>query len=155
MVSYLQNTFVEVPMPVIADPGDRVTVTAVETISAEGKTIPSFLILPGVNIPESWVLNASKGGTTVTTSPRGYITDIHAIEWLEHFEIHTRPADPIEKRVLIMDNQESHHTAEWSFNRSASSITSRSSRCPSISHIYFNLVMLAYLALKSTGIVTC
>ncbi|KAJ6436359.1 hypothetical protein O9K51_11073 [Purpureocillium lavendulum] len=88
------------------------SVTAVEAISAAGKCIPSFLILPGVQIPVRWVENELDGDTILTTSPKGYINDIIAIEWIKHFEKHTRPADPSETRVLLMDSCTNHHTEE-------------------------------------------
>ncbi|KAJ6438592.1 3-hydroxybutyryl-CoA dehydrogenase [Purpureocillium lavendulum] len=117
MVGYLQNgtflwTFNEVERPVLTDSHETVSVTAVEAISAAGKCIPSFLILPGVQIPVRWVENELDGDTILTTSPKGYINDIIAIEWIKHFEKHTRPADPSETRVLLMDSCTNHHTEE-------------------------------------------
>ncbi|KJZ70343.1 hypothetical protein HIM_10272 [Hirsutella minnesotensis 3608] len=81
-----------------------------EAISANGRSIPSFLILPGVNIPVRWVDNDLDDNTIITTSPKGYINDIIAIEWIKHFEQHTRPASG--KRVLLMDGCDNHFTDE-------------------------------------------
>jgi hypothetical protein len=36
-----------------------------------------------------------------------------ALEWIKHFNEHTRPDDPNEIRVLLMDNQECHLTDEF------------------------------------------
>lgn len=47
------------------------------------------------------------------TSPKGWMTDQLALEWLQHFERNTRPANADEKRVLLMDNHESHTTKEF------------------------------------------
>ncbi|KEY72792.1 hypothetical protein S7711_10316 [Stachybotrys chartarum IBT 7711] len=117
MIGYLQHgsfvwTFYEVERPELTDPHDLISVTAIEAISAAGEIIPSFLILPGVNIPVNWVKNDLDDGVTLTTSEKGYINDIVALEWIRHFELHTRPENPEEKRVLLMDNCESHFTAE-------------------------------------------
>ncbi|KAJ6436476.1 pol-like protein [Purpureocillium lavendulum] len=117
MVGYLQKgtflwTFNEVERPVLTDSHETVSVTAVEAISAAGNCIPPFLILPGVQIPVRWIDNELDGDTVLTTSPKGYINDMIAIEWIEHFEKHTRPHDPSETRVLLMDSCTNHHTEE-------------------------------------------
>lgn len=56
------------------------SITAVEGVSASGKVIPPFLIIPGVRIQVRWVTNDLREGTTITTSPKGYINDIIAIK---------------------------------------------------------------------------
>lgn len=118
MVGYLEGgmimwTFRLVDNPVLTDSGDRVSVTAVEGISAAGDFIPSFLIFPGVQIPRRWIENSLDGEVILTTSPKGYMNDIIALEWLQHFEKHTRPEDPAEVRVLLMDGCDSHYTSEF------------------------------------------
>lgn len=65
MIGYLSHgclvwTFLEVLDPVIAKPHNRCSVTTVEAVSATGKTIPSFIILPGVNIIEKFFAITSK-----------------------------------------------------------------------------------------------
>lgn len=116
MVGYLQGgifiwTFIKVKEPIVTDPNDHYSITVTETINTEGQTISPFIILPGVNIPESWVQNDLEGQTIINTSERGYTNNMLTIEWFEHFERHTRPLDTNEKRVLLMDNHESHDTA--------------------------------------------
>ncbi|KJZ69539.1 hypothetical protein HIM_11081 [Hirsutella minnesotensis 3608] len=117
MIGYLNKgtfvwTFNEIETPILTDSHDTVSITAIEAISASGNFIPSFLILPGVNIPLQWTQNALDRETILTTSLKGYINDIIAIEWIEHFERHTRPRNPKEIRVLLMDGCESHFTSE-------------------------------------------
>jgi hypothetical protein len=118
MVGFIEHgslvwTFHDITQPVTLNPGDRVSVTAVEAINAAGGTIPSFLILPGVQIPRKWVENDLEDDTVLTTNENGYMTDRLAIEWIEHFERCSRPANKDEKRVLVMDNCDSHYTEEF------------------------------------------
>ncbi|KJZ78873.1 hypothetical protein HIM_01646 [Hirsutella minnesotensis 3608] len=117
MVGYLQKgtflwTFNEIDKPVLTDAHDTVSVTAIEAISASGEVIPSFLILPGVQIPVRWVDNDLDGDTIITTSPKGYTNDIIAIEWIKHFELHTRPRVKTDTRLILMDGCDNHFTVE-------------------------------------------
>ena len=117
MVGYLNKgtflwTFNDIEKPVLSDSHETVSVTAIEAISAVGTSIPSFLVLPGVQIPVRWVENALEGDTVIAMSPKGYTNDIIAIEWAEHFERLTRPSNPGETRVLLMDGCDNHHTSE-------------------------------------------
>ncbi|XP_044720044.1 DDE superfamily endonuclease domain-containing protein [Hirsutella rhossiliensis] len=50
--------------------------------------------------------------TIISTSQKGYINDVIAIEWIKHFEKHTRPVDPLQKRLLLMDSCDNHYTEE-------------------------------------------
>lgn len=117
MIGYLQKgtfvwTFREVEQPTLTDAHTTVSVTAVESISAAGDSIPPFIILPGVNIPVKWVTNRLSDDVTITTSSKSYVNDIIALEWAVHFERLTRPSNPEEKRLLLMDGCESHFTNE-------------------------------------------
>ncbi|KJZ70765.1 hypothetical protein HIM_09849 [Hirsutella minnesotensis 3608] len=117
MVGYLQKgtflwTFSEIERPVLTDAHDTVSVTAIEAVSAAGKTIPSFLIIPGVQLKVRWFDNNLDGDTVITTSPKGYTNDVIALEWAYHFERHTRPVTPGEKRILLMDGCDNHFTEE-------------------------------------------
>ncbi|XP_044718012.1 DDE superfamily endonuclease domain-containing protein [Hirsutella rhossiliensis] len=56
---------------------------------------PPFLILPGHR-----------------SRPKGYVNDILALEFIDHFERHTRPQVPEEERLVLMDGCENHFTYE-------------------------------------------
>ncbi|XP_044714690.1 DDE superfamily endonuclease domain-containing protein [Hirsutella rhossiliensis] len=117
MVGYLHKgtfiwTFREIDTPILSDAHETVSVTAIEAISAAGSCIPSFVILPGVQIPARWVSNSLDDDTIISTSQKGYINDVIAIEWIRHFEKHTRPVDPLQKRLLLMDSCDNHYTEE-------------------------------------------
>ncbi|KAG6023699.1 hypothetical protein E4U19_004199, partial [Claviceps sp. Clav32 group G5] len=96
MVGYLYRgslvwTFNKVDNPGMLGSHDRVSVTAIEAISAAARAISSFIIIPGVNIPEKWIANDVEGETILATSLKGFISDILAFERLKHFERQTLP----------------------------------------------------------------
>jgi hypothetical protein len=70
--------------------------------------IPPFIIMPGVQIPSRWVDNDLDGEPVITTSPKGYINDILALEWFEYFVRHTKPAREWQKRIILLDGCDSH-----------------------------------------------
>ncbi|XP_044715959.1 uncharacterized protein HRG_10133 [Hirsutella rhossiliensis] len=155
MVGYLHKgtfiwTFREIDTPILSDAHDTVSVTAIEAISAAGSCIPSFVILPGVQIPARWVTNSLDDDTIISTSQKGYINDVIAIEWIKHFEKHTRPVDPLQKRLLLWIAVIITIQKRWF--TSASITTLRSSQCLPILHISFNLLMSAFLGHTNTGI---
>ncbi|WAO97211.1 Hypothetical protein NCS54_01492600 [Fusarium falciforme] len=117
MIGYLLKgtflwTFAEIDRPILTDAHELVSMTVIEAISATGKTIAPFQIMPGVQLPIKWFDNDLHDDTVIATSPKGYITDMLALEWIEHFEKLTRPSNPNEKRVILLDGCESHFTKE-------------------------------------------
>lgn len=117
VVGYLQKgtflwTYQEVDQPILTDAHDTVLVTVVEAISATGGVIDPFIILPGIVIPVKWVVNHLPKDTTLTTTPTGYTNDMAAFEWIQHFERLTRPSDPAEKRLVVMDGCENHFATQ-------------------------------------------
>jgi hypothetical protein len=53
-------------------PENRLFVTVVESISADGKAIPPLVIVPGRNIIMSWFSEQITGAKVVSVSPSGY-----------------------------------------------------------------------------------
>ncbi|KAL8318525.1 hypothetical protein RB597_005688 [Gaeumannomyces tritici] len=93
-----------------SDPDHRNLVTIMETCSAAGVTIPPFIIMAGICISEKHVRNSLEPGTTLTTSENGWTDDLIALDWLDHFLEHAKPASPDEYRLLLIDNHGSHLT---------------------------------------------
>jgi hypothetical protein len=56
----------------IGVPQNRLSVTIVECISADGKAIPPLVIVPSVMIMEWWFYKKITGHKLVTVSPTGY-----------------------------------------------------------------------------------
>lgn len=88
-------------------PGKREWFTVVQGISATGWAIPPYIIFPSwehkvsiINsIPLDWDTDVSHNGRMLKES---------AIDWLEHFDEHTKSRKKRKYRLLIMDNHESH-----------------------------------------------
>ncbi|KAM5344596.1 hypothetical protein ACJ41O_013131 [Fusarium nematophilum] len=117
MVGYLQKgtflfTYNDVADIILTDAHDTVLVTVVEAVSLSGKVIDPFIVIPGVVLQVRYLTNNLPKDTTLATSPTGYINDIIAHEWIQHFEKLTRPANPTEKRLIVMDGCENHFAME-------------------------------------------
>ncbi|KAL8366626.1 hypothetical protein RB595_010475 [Gaeumannomyces hyphopodioides] len=113
-VGVFQGSFVwcytDIEAWIQSDPDHRNLVTIMETCSAAGATIPPFIIMAGICINEKHVCNSLEPGTTLTTSENGWTDDLIALDWLDHFLQHAKPASPNEYRLLLIDNHGSHLT---------------------------------------------
>ena len=95
-------------------PGDRQWTTVIQGVNATGWTIPPFIIFPGMHhlsawyeeevIPLIWV---------VTISENGWTTNKLGVQWLKHFDAHTKGRTAGEYRLLIIDGHESHDSIEF------------------------------------------
>jgi hypothetical protein len=56
-------------------PENRLSVTVVESISADGKAIPPLVIVPGRNIMMSWSSKQTTGAEVISVSPSGYTNE--------------------------------------------------------------------------------
>ena len=106
-------TYKEIDKPIIDDPDERTLVTAIKAISASGYVIPPFVIVPRVNLPSKFFYNNLDTDAMLKTSLNGYIDDQIALEWLEHFNIHTTPSDENQKRLLLLNGHDSHTTLKF------------------------------------------
>jgi DDE superfamily endonuclease len=94
-------------------PENRLSLTVIESISADGKAIPPIVIVPGGTIMESWFHENMTGHEVVTVSPSGYINEEICIGWLEHFIKHN-DCDPDKPwRILLMDGATCHDAPEF------------------------------------------
>jgi hypothetical protein len=95
--------------PKAIQPGDREWATVIQGINACGWAIPPFIILAGMyhlsawyegdDIPLDWPISVSDNGWT---------TNELGIEWLKHFNKHTKNRSVGKYRLLIQDGHESH-----------------------------------------------
>jgi hypothetical protein len=100
--------------PKSIQPGNREWATVVAAINAAGWAIPPFLILTGkyhlsawyeeVEIPRDWV---------IAVSDNGWTTNELGVEWLKHFNAHTKARTIGARRLLILDGHESHHSLKF------------------------------------------
>ena len=90
-------------------PENRSSVTIVEAVSASGQVIPPVLIIQGKTHMEAWYHENLHGPERMMLSDSGYINDQLAIEWLQHFILHTGSSKDSEPKVLLLDSHASHH----------------------------------------------
>jgi hypothetical protein len=100
--------------PKSIQPGNREWVTAIAAINAAGWSVPPFLIFAGqyhlsawyeeVEIPRDWVF---------AVSDKGWTNNELGVEWLKHFDAHTKTRVIGTRRLLILDGHESHHSLEF------------------------------------------
>jgi hypothetical protein len=94
--------------------GNREWVTAIAAINAAGWSVPPFIILAGqyhlsawyeeVEIPRDWV---------IAVSDKGWTNNELGVEWLKHFNAHTKTRVVGARRLLVLDGHESHHSLEF------------------------------------------
>lgn len=106
-------TYREIKTVESLNPDNRTLVTVMEAISAAGRTIPPFIILPGILLRVKHLDNCLADETALATSPNGYTDDQLSLDWFDHWEKHSRPLDHNEKRLLLVDNHGSHCTIEF------------------------------------------
>jgi hypothetical protein len=95
--------------PNLVQPGDREWVTVIQSICAAGYAIPPFIIYKGrvhisawyeeKDIPNDWKLSVSENGWT---------NNALGLEWLKHFDAHTKARQGGVYRLVILDGHESH-----------------------------------------------
>jgi hypothetical protein len=93
----------------LIQPGDREWVTVIQSICAAGYATSPFIIYKGhvhisawyeeADIPRNWKLLVSKNGWT---------NNALGLEWLKHFDAHTKVRRVGRYRLLILDGHESH-----------------------------------------------
>jgi hypothetical protein len=100
--------------PKAIQPGNREWATAICSIAADGHVVPPFLCVAGRfhlaawysggHIPANWV---------VKTTQNGWTDHDTGLEWLRHFDQHTRVRQKGRYRMLVLDGHESHVNAEF------------------------------------------
>ena len=95
-------------------PGNREWATVIECVNSEGWCLPPFLIVQGVyylahwfsetNLPDDWVIK---------TTSNGWTNNETGLEWIQHFDQHTKLRTKGMYRMLVIDGHESHVSAEF------------------------------------------
>jgi hypothetical protein len=95
--------------PELVQPGNCEWVTVIQSICAAGYATPPFIIYKGrvhisawykeADIPRDWKVSVSENGWTNNTL---------GLEWLKHFDRHTKARQVGGYRLLILDGHESH-----------------------------------------------
>jgi hypothetical protein len=81
----------------------------IQSICAAGYAIPPFIIYKGRVHISAWYEEASiPGNWKISVSENGWTNNALGLEWLKHFDAHTKTRQVGVYRLLILDGHESH-----------------------------------------------
>ena len=100
--------------PKSLQPGNREWATLIAGINAAGWSIPPFIILTGQYHLSAWYEDAAiPRDWAIAVSDNGWTTNKLGVEWLKHFNAHTKARTIGARRLLILDGHESHQSLEF------------------------------------------
>jgi hypothetical protein len=88
-------------------------VTLNQGACADGSLIPPFIIIKGKEFNQTWFFQGLPSTWTFSVSGNGWTTEKVGLQWIHHFERHTRSKSIGSKRLLVLDNHGSHTTPEF------------------------------------------
>ncbi|KAK1916431.1 hypothetical protein P3342_004250 [Pyrenophora teres f. teres] len=95
--------------PALVQPGDREWVTVIQGVCAAGYAIPPFIIYKGRVHISAWYEEALvPRNWKISVSENGWTNNALGLEWLKHFDAHTKTRQVGVYRLLILDGHESH-----------------------------------------------
>ncbi|KFZ23545.1 hypothetical protein V502_01970 [Pseudogymnoascus sp. VKM F-4520 (FW-2644)] len=92
-------------------PENRLSITILETVSANGGTIPPVLVVPGKIHMDSWNHENLLGTELFLLSETGFSNTQLALQWLQHFIKHTAPHEDL--KLLILNSHISHTSYDF------------------------------------------
>jgi hypothetical protein len=100
--------------PKAIQPGDREWVTVIAAINAAGWSVPPFLIFAGKYHLSAWYEEAEiPRDWAIAVSDNGWTNNELGVDWLKHFNAHTKARTVGARRLLILDGHESHHSLKF------------------------------------------
>ncbi|KAI8648635.1 hypothetical protein NCS57_01475100 [Fusarium keratoplasticum] len=100
--------------PKSVQPGNREWVTVIQAINAEGWAIQPFIVVAGQYHLASWYQESNlPGDWAIATTKTGWTDNETGLEWLKHFDRHTKARSTGGYRLLILDGHESHHSTDF------------------------------------------
>ena len=95
-------------------PGNREWVTVIQGVNSQGWNVPPFVVVAGKNHLASWYQNSGfPPDWIISVTDNGWTTNEKGMDWIRHFEKHTKPRTIGAYRLLILDGHESHHSDEF------------------------------------------
>jgi hypothetical protein len=98
--------------PKSIQPGNRQWATVIECIGAQGYVVPSFIIFATASHKDTWY-DERPADWRIPTSTNGWTTNEIGLDWLRHFDRHTKGRTKERYRLLILDGHASHKSAEF------------------------------------------
>jgi len=87
-------------------------ITLIQGACADGSLTPPFLILKGKEFNQAW-FQGLPSTWVIAVSSNGWTTNQLGLQWIQHFEKHTRSKTIGSKRLLILDNYKSYISLEF------------------------------------------
>ena len=103
-------------------PENRLSLTIIESICANGTAIPPCVIVPGHSIMEHWFHQNMTGHELVTVSPTGYTNSEINLAWLDHFIKYNQCGKDAPWRILLLDGASSHTDNDFAIRCKANKI---------------------------------
>ena len=94
-------------------PENRLSLTVVESISADGKAIPPVVIVPGISIMVAWFHENMTGHEVITVSSTGYTNEQICMVWLDHFIKHNNCTPDGHWHILLIDGATCHEAPNF------------------------------------------
>ncbi|KAJ3551518.1 hypothetical protein NPX13_g11344 [Xylaria arbuscula] len=94
--------------------GNREWATVIQAVGAQGRIIPPYVIVAGKNHLSNWYENSPFPlDWRIAVTDNGWTTNEKGLEWVQHFDQHTKGCKKGVYRLLILDGHESHHSTEF------------------------------------------
>lgn len=104
-------------------PGNRTWTTVIQCISSVGAVLPPFIIVAAKTHLSSWYENSPLPHTwAISVSENGWTTNEKGLDWLKHFNQHSKTRNIGTYRLLILDGHESHQSVEFELYCKANNI---------------------------------
>jgi hypothetical protein len=130
-------------------PGNREWATAIECINGEGWCLPPFLIVQGSYHLANWYTEGELPlDWAIKPTSNGWTDNETGLEWIKHFDKHTKSRTKGVHRMIVLDGHESHLSAEFEAFCKVNNIITIGLPAHS-SHITQPLDVGCYSALKS------
>jgi hypothetical protein len=94
--------------------GNREWITVIQGVGSYGYALPPFIICAGKNHLSTWYEDASlPPDWVIAVTSNGWTTNERGLDWIKHFNQHTKSRTKGGYRLLIIDGHESHRSAEF------------------------------------------
>ncbi|KAJ8058530.1 hypothetical protein OCU04_012712 [Sclerotinia nivalis] len=95
-------------------PGNREWATAIICGNGEGETIPPFLVVQGQVHLSNWYTETDfPAEWAIKPTSNGWTNNETGLEWLKHFDKHTKNRRKGKYRMLVLDGHESHESVPF------------------------------------------
>jgi hypothetical protein len=99
--------------PRAIQPGNREWVTVIQGVNSQGWTIPPFIIFAGQYHLSAWFEESLPQDWAISLSDNGWTTNEIGLEWIQHFDKHSKDRTKGIYRLLILDGHESHDSFDF------------------------------------------